>query len=165
METLQAIEQLGMVRLLKASFFAYPVVNALHIAAIGALLTSVTLIDLRILGTFESLPERPFVALLRRLALLAFGFAVLSGLLLFSVRASHYALLPVFLAKMGLISLAGVNFAVFAYIDNRHRASGRPPLLRAAGRDLDPALERRPFVRSLHRVSVMTRRCDLINRF
>jgi hypothetical protein len=130
-ETLQAIEQLGMVRLLKASFFAYPVVNAVHIAAIGALFTSVTLIDLRILGTFGSLPERPFVALLRRLALLAFGFAVVSGLLLFSVRASHYALLPVFLAKMGLISLAGVNFAVFAYIDNRHRAGRRPPLLRA----------------------------------
>ena len=131
METLQAIQQLGMVRLLKASFFAYPVVNAIHIAAIGALLTSVTLIDLRVLGTFASLPERPFVALLRRLALLAFGFAVLSGLLLFSVRASHYALLPIFLAKMGLISLAGVNFAVFAHLDNRQRTSSRPPLLRA----------------------------------
>ncbi|MBT1159052.1 hypothetical protein J1C56_26090 [Aminobacter anthyllidis] len=117
MEPFQAIEQLTFVRVLKASFVAYPVVNAVHIAAIGALLTSVTLLDLRILGALRTLPERPFMVLMRRTALLAFGVAALSGLLLFSVRASHYAQLPVFLAKMVLIALAGTNFVVFAAVE------------------------------------------------
>lgn len=127
MEPLQAIEQLDAVKLLKTSYFAYPVVNAVHIAAIGVLLTSVALMDLRILGAFRAVPERPFVALLRRLAFLAFGVAVLSGLLLFSVRASHYAQMPVFLAKMSLIGLAGANFVAFATVDKGLDASVRPP--------------------------------------
>ena len=69
MEFLQAIEQLGPVRLLKSSFLAYPAVNALHIAAIGALFTSVLLMDLAVLGAIRSVPREKFVALLRRVAL------------------------------------------------------------------------------------------------
>lgn len=130
MESLQAIEQLTLVRLLKASFIAYPVVNAVHIAAIGTLLTSVTLMDFRILGAFPALPQRPFILLLRRCALMAFAAAVLSGLLLFSVRASHYAQLPVFLGKMGLIALAGANFVAFASVNNGRQAHGPLPVLR-----------------------------------
>lgn len=107
------IEQLALVRGLKASFVAYPIVNALHIMSIGALLTSVWLMDLRILGAFRSLPQPAFVALLRRTALGAFGGALVTGSLLFSVRASEYVAMPVFLAKMALILLAGANFLVF----------------------------------------------------
>ena len=55
-EFLAGIEQLAFARWLKASFVAYPVVNALHIMSIGALLTSVVLMDLRICGAFRSLP-------------------------------------------------------------------------------------------------------------
>lgn len=110
---LDGIEQLAFVRGLKASFVVYPIVNALHILSIGALLTSVWLMDLRVLGAFRSLPQAAFVALLRRTALGAFGGALVTGALLFSVRASEYAAMPVFLAKMTLILLAGVNFLVF----------------------------------------------------
>ncbi|MER8384378.1 hypothetical protein NKH81_17320 [Mesorhizobium sp. M0959] len=107
------IEQLALVRGLKASFVAYPIVNALHIMSIGALLTSVWLMDLRVLGAFRALPQAAFVALLRRTALGAFAGALVTGSLLFSVRASEYAAMPIFLAKMGLILLAGINFLVF----------------------------------------------------
>ncbi|MER9867385.1 hypothetical protein NKJ35_09325 [Mesorhizobium sp. M0136] len=107
------IEQLALVRGLKASFFAYPIVNALHIMSIGALLTSVWLMDLRILGAFRSLPQAAFIALLRRTAFAAFGGALVTGSLLFSVRASEYVAMPVFLAKMALILLAGANFLIF----------------------------------------------------
>jgi hypothetical protein len=112
-EFLAGIEQLAIVRALKASFVAYPIVNALHIMSIGALLTSVWLMDLRILGAFRSLPQATFVALLRRTALGAFAGALVTGSLLFSVRASEYAAMPIFLAKMTLILLAGANFLVF----------------------------------------------------
>lgn len=114
-EILASIEQLGLVRALKTSFFAYPIVNALHILAIGALLTSVVLMDLRALGAIRSVPEAPFIATLRRLAFIAFAGAVATGLLLFSVRASEYATMPIFLAKLALILLAGVNFFGFLF--------------------------------------------------
>ena len=76
MELLQSIEQLGAVQLLKSSFIAYPVVNALHIAAIGALLTGVVLMDLAVLGWISSLPREKFIALLRRVVFVAFFVAV-----------------------------------------------------------------------------------------
>ncbi|MER9245673.1 DUF6644 family protein [Mesorhizobium sp. M0590] len=107
------IEQLAFAWGLKASFVAYPIVNALHIMSIGVLLTCVWLMDLRILGAFRSLPQAAFVALLRRTALVAFGGALVTGSLLFSVRASEYAAMPIFLAKMTLILLAGANFLAF----------------------------------------------------
>ncbi|TIN06187.1 hypothetical protein [Mesorhizobium sp.] len=112
-EFLAGIEQLAIVRGLKASFIAYPIVNALHIMSIGALLTSVWLMDLRILGAFRSLPQAAFIALLRRTALAAFAGALITGSLLFSIRASEYAAMPIFLTKMTLILLAGANFLIF----------------------------------------------------
>ncbi|RWP81770.1 MAG: hypothetical protein EOR11_26445, partial [Mesorhizobium sp.] len=99
-EFFAGIEQLALARWLKASFIAYPVVNALHIMSIGALLTSVVLMDLRICGAFRSLPYAAFVALLRRTAFAAFAGALVTGSLLFSVKAGTYAAMPVFLAKM-----------------------------------------------------------------
>jgi hypothetical protein len=116
MELFVAIEQLGFVRALKGSFYVYPVVNALHIAAIGMLLTSVVLVDLRVLGAFRSLPEAPFVAMLRRLAFISLAGAMPTGLLLFSVRASEYVEQPIFLAKIALILVAALNFLAFVFV-------------------------------------------------
>ena len=73
---LGSLEQLALIKALKTSFFAYPIVNALHILAIGALLTSVLLMDLRVIGVIRSLDEQPFVRLLRRVALGAFALAL-----------------------------------------------------------------------------------------
>ena len=112
-DLLAGIEQLAFVRGLKASFVAYPIVNALHIMSIGALLTCVMLMDLRIVGAFRSLPHAPFVALLRRTTFVAFAGALVTGSLLFSVKASEYAAMPIFLAKMALILLAGANSLAF----------------------------------------------------
>ncbi|RUU01060.1 hypothetical protein EOD23_22210 [Mesorhizobium sp. USDA-HM6] len=124
-EFLAGIEQLAPARWLKASFVAYPVVNALHVMAIGALLTSVVLMDLRICGAFRSLPQAAFVALLRRTALVAFAGALVTGLLLFSVKASTYAATTVFLVKMTLILLAGINFLAFRWL-GRGRGGDEP---------------------------------------
>ena len=124
-DLLAGIEQLAFVRGLKASFVAYPIVNALHIMSIGALLTCVMLMDLRIVGVFRSMPQAPFVALLRRTAFVAFAGALVSGSLLFSVKASEYAAMPIFLAKMALILLAGTNF--LAFIRLARARSGHEP--------------------------------------
>ncbi len=130
MEVLQAIEQLGPVRLLKSSFLAYPLVNAVHIASIGALLTSVVLMDLAVLGAIRSLPHEKLVALLWRVALTAFVIAALTGLTLFSVQATTYARNPAFLLKLGLIALAAINFLAFSALHGRSHGQEPSPALR-----------------------------------
>jgi hypothetical protein len=108
-----ALEQSAPVNALKASFYVYPSVNAVHILAIGALLTTVALMDLRILGFFRNAEPGIPVPLLRNVALAAFAVAALTGLTMFSIRATEYVSNPVFLAKMTLIPLAILNFLIF----------------------------------------------------
>jgi hypothetical protein len=129
MELLEAVEQLGPVSLLKSSFLAYPVVNALHIAAIGTLFGSVLLMDLAVLGAIRSVPRDKLVALLRRTALTAFAVAALTGVTLFSIQARSYIANPAFLLKMGLILLALLNFLAFVALEKR-AASGSSAGLR-----------------------------------
>src|SRR5262245_47776156 len=118
-EIFARVEHTGVALALKSSFFAYPLISALHIISIGMLLTSVILIDLRILGALRSMPHAPFVALLRRLALLAFCGAAVTGLAMFTVRASEYAAMPIFVAKMMLIGVAAANFLLFLSLERR----------------------------------------------
>lgn len=111
---------------LKVSFVAYPLVNALHIIGVGALLTSVVLMDLRLLGAFPAIEPSPFVSLMRRVALTGFAIAVLTGLPLFAIQASDYVRNVAFLAKMGLLLAAGFNALFFhAVTGGFETASGR----------------------------------------
>jgi hypothetical protein len=119
MEFLEALEQSGLARALKTSFFAYPVVNALHILSIGAVLTSVMLMDLRVLGAIRTVAKAPFMALLRRVALIAFCGALVTGFAMFAIKATEYAAMPIFLAKMTLIVLAALNFLLFLKFDRQ----------------------------------------------
>ena len=129
MDALAWLEQTALAQALKQSFYVYPLVNAAHVAAIGTLFASVLLMDLRVLGRFQAIPAEPFVALLRRVALTAFAFAAATGVLMFSIRATEYAAMGVFLVKMALIVLAGLNFLLFVRVSRRH--SARPPKLLA----------------------------------
>ncbi len=121
------VERLGLVRAIKTSFVTYPVVSAIHVLAIATLFSCVVLMDLRLLGRFASLPQEPFVTLLRRVVLTAFSFAILSGALMFAVRASIYVNMKLFWTKMSLILLAGVNFLVFTLLLDRKRPAGAAP--------------------------------------
>lgn len=111
---LQALETSALAEALKTSFVAYPLVNALHIFAIGVLVASVLILDLRTLGGLRSLPAPPFIALMRRIAMASFVLAAASGFALFSVRASEYVGNPAFLLKLGLIAAAVLNFLLLA---------------------------------------------------
>lgn len=133
MEFWEAIEQIGAVRALKISFYAYPVVNALHIMSIGALWTSVLLMDLRVLGAFANVEQAALVRLLRRVAITGFCGALLTGPLMFAVRASEYAAMPVFLAKMALMLLAALNFVLFQWLAGRRKPGADGPLRLLAG--------------------------------
>jgi hypothetical protein len=68
----------------------------------------------------------PLLAVLRRVALAAFAGAVLTGAALFSVRATEYAILPVFWAKMTLILLAGLNLSLFFMLARARAVDAKP---------------------------------------
>lgn len=123
MEFFEALEQIAPVRLLKASFFAYPIFNALHIASVGALLTSVLLLDLVALRAIRPPGGDAFARLIRRVAFLGFASAAVTGVVIFSVRASHYASLPVFLVKLSLIGVAGLNLMLFDRLERQGSAA------------------------------------------
>lgn len=83
---------------------------------------------LRLAGFAASLPADAFVQLLRRIALIAFAIAVLTGVSLFTVKPGDYAGSPLFLTKLALIGAAGLNFLLFTGIEARV-----PPGLRRPG--------------------------------
>ena len=110
---LRAIEGLWLAAALRTSFIAYPLVNALHVLSLGVLVTTVGLMDLRVLGRFSAFDGHSFIAALRPLAYGAFAGTAATGFALFSIRASEYAFNPAFQLKLALIVVAGLNLALF----------------------------------------------------
>ncbi|MBO6756404.1 MAG: hypothetical protein JJ902_08765 [Roseibium sp.] len=98
----------------------YPLVSALHILAIGFLVAPVILADLRVLrrGQVDATSID-----LSRVALIGFCAAVATGVLLFSVQATRYAVNPAVLIKFSLLAIAGANAALFYLISRIRRAT------------------------------------------
>ena len=100
---------------MRASFWAFPVVEALHILCGNVpLLVSTAILSARLAGW--GLREVPVSKLVRGLlpwAWTGFLIQVLTGLLLFSSAAVKYASTRIFPLKMLLILLAGVNALIF----------------------------------------------------
>jgi hypothetical protein len=98
---------------MRANAWLYPAVEILHIAGFSVLVGAVAMFDLRVLGLGRDLPVR---ALARHLLPWSAGSMLLvlpTGLLLFAAEAPDLAANPVFLLKLGLIGVAGMNALVF----------------------------------------------------
>ena len=121
---LEALESFGPAQLLRTSFVLYPLLNAVHILAIGTLVTTAALMDLRILGLGRGVAVEAVVAHLRPVAVAALAVAALSGFLLFTVQAVDYAANPAFQIKMLLLVLAVANALAFTSF-RAHRHPGR----------------------------------------
>lgn len=104
----QWIEGLPAVRLIVIVPWLYPTISALHILGIGILIGSIAPVDLRLLRILGPKFD-PVVPALTRLALTGFAVAVMTGLLLASVRVGSYAQNPAFLAKLTILLAAGGN--------------------------------------------------------
>jgi hypothetical protein len=88
---------------------AYLLVNAAHIISIGLVIGAVVTLDLRMLGLFKNHQISVLSPPLSRVAAAGLGLAILTGLMLFSVRPSAYIQNTAFLVKVGLVSLGIVN--------------------------------------------------------
>jgi hypothetical protein len=114
----------------------YPIVEIVHIAGFSVLVGSVVLFDLRVLGFARSLPVAALGRHLLRWALASLVLVVPAGLLLFSAHPVELAKNPVFLLKLSLIVLAGLNALAFHLLPYRSvagwdREQAAPPLARA----------------------------------
>ena len=103
MDLLQALEAWPVAAALRRSAVLYPLVNAAHILGIGLLVGPIVTLDLRLLGLFQRSPLAVLGPPLVRMAAAGLGLALVTGVLLFSVRPSAYAANPAFLAKLGLV--------------------------------------------------------------
>jgi hypothetical protein len=137
--TLAALEALDWVAALRASRWAYPLVNAGHILGIALLVGAVVPLDLRILGAWRSVPLADVTRILRPVAATGLVLALATGAALFAVAAREYAGTALFQAKMGVVALAGLNAAAALRWPGRLRAAaslGLWPLALISGRFL-----------------------------
>jgi hypothetical protein len=109
---MQGIEASSLARWMREALWAYPAVETIHILALGIVVGSIVIVDLRLLGLSRDIS----VARLSRHALPftlgAFLVAMFTGILMFTAHAEDFLTNRVFAVKMGLILLAGVNAGI-----------------------------------------------------
>ena len=93
--------------------YAYPLLEALHIVGIAILLGSLVLLELRVWGFGAALPIEPLARLALPLTLAGFALAATTGSLMFASQPGDLIANRIFVIKMGLVMLAGLNAASF----------------------------------------------------
>lgn len=98
----------------------FPWIELVHVLAIVLVVGTISIVDLRLLGVASlDLKARRVMHDVIPYTWGAFGVAALTGSLLFSSDAVHYAHNRLFEGKLVLLALAGLNMAVFHIIGIR----------------------------------------------
>jgi uncharacterized membrane protein len=122
------------------SLWVFPTLETLHVIALATVIGTIAVLDLRLLGLASR--KVAITALSKEIlpwTWAGFALAALTGLLLFTSRASDYIENLYFLCKMGLLVLAGLNMLLFHFITSRsiekwdHGNAAIPVAAKAAG--------------------------------
>jgi len=105
----------------RASAWAYPALEAVHLCSLAALFGGLLVLDLRLFGAGRDIGLRPLARLSTRVAAGGFAGAAGSGALLWASDAAALSANPAFLAKLALITVAGVNAVLFHLRDSVRR--------------------------------------------
>jgi hypothetical protein len=98
----------------------FPLIESVHVLAITALLGTISIVDLRLMGlTSRQQPISRTMQEVLPLTRIAFFFAALTGILMFASHAVDYSHKAPFIAKMLLLSVALINIGVFHLITAR----------------------------------------------
>ena len=101
--------------MLRDSFWVYPIVNAAHIFGIALVVGGILPLNLRLIGFIRGYAVKPLAKLCVPIAAVGLGVAVITGLMLFSVKPVDYVRTDIFLAKIGLIIAACINIALVRF--------------------------------------------------
>jgi hypothetical protein len=118
------LEQTAVGAAIRESLWLFPAIETVHLLGMAALVGTVGVLDLRLLGWLKR--REPVSELASRLlpwAWAGFALQVITGGLLFSSEAVKVYSNPAFRLKMLLIFLTGVHALVFHWIVNRDVAS------------------------------------------
>lgn len=124
LQLMQTLEATPLSAALRSSVWAYPILETIHIAAFALVFGALVLFELRVFGIGRALPIVALLRLAIPLALAAFAVAASSGALLFLSQPTELAAHPAFLAKLGLILIAGANAWWFHRRDSVTRLDG-----------------------------------------
>jgi hypothetical protein len=108
-EAALAVQDTALASALRQSFWAYPIVNAGHIVGLALLFGAIVPLDLRLLGLWREVPLALMNRMLLPVALTGLALALVTGPLLFSVRATEYVAVPLLWIKLTLIACALAN--------------------------------------------------------
>ncbi len=108
-QPMQAIEGLWIAQVMRESLWLYPTVETLHLWGIGALFGSVLLVDLRLLGVGRGLELQPLLRFAVPVTIFGFVLAAATGLLMFIAHPSEFIASTLFVLKMTLLMLLGLN--------------------------------------------------------
>jgi hypothetical protein len=98
---------------LRSHPWAYPALEMVHISGIALLLGNLVLLELRVFGLGAGLAVKELARLSLGLALVGFGMAAASGLLMFASQAGELLGNRAFTLKMLLLLAAACNAAWF----------------------------------------------------
>jgi len=100
-------------RAMRDSLLLYPIVEIVHIVGFCILVGAVAMFDLRVLGWGRSLPVSALGRMLLPWSLASLVLVVPAGLAMFSTQPNDFLANPVFLLKLSLIAVAGINALLF----------------------------------------------------
>lgn len=98
---------------MRKSLWLYPIVEIVHIAGFVTLVGSIAMFDLRVLGFSRFLPVHALGKHLLPWALASLALVVPAGLMLFSAHPREFLDNRIFLIKLTLIAIAGINALLF----------------------------------------------------
>ena len=135
----QIVNDSSLATSLKLSRYAFPIIEGVHLLGLAFSVGLLMLIDLRLMGLFlRSESAGQVLRQLRPLAIGGFVVTFATGFVLFAASASELIVSKVFLFKLVVLALAGINAVLFEFKLGRHRSgwanSGRLPWgVKAAG--------------------------------
>ncbi|NBW01100.1 MAG: hypothetical protein EBR85_05205 [Betaproteobacteria bacterium] len=106
---MQAVEGLWIAQAMRESLWLYPTVETFHLWGIGALFGSILLVDLRLLGFARRLELRRLMHFAVPVTISGFTLAALTGFLMFIAHPSEFIASTLFVLKMTLLFLLGLN--------------------------------------------------------
>jgi uncharacterized protein DUF6644 len=120
LEFCQWLDQTAVGSTIRQSLWLFPAIETVHLLGMAALVGTITVLDLRLLGW--ATPQKRVSEVTARLlpwAWFGFGVQVVTGVLLFSSEAIKIYGNPAFRLKMLLLLLAGIQALIFQTVVSR----------------------------------------------
>jgi hypothetical protein len=98
---------------MRGSIWLYPIVEIFHIFGFVILVGAAVMFDLRVLGLSKNISVQALGRHLLRWSVSGLLLVVPAGLMMFTAHPHDFATNGIFLLKLGLIGIAGLNAALF----------------------------------------------------